>query len=45
MSIYEFLERLEADPFDPELTAIFDPVAAQSAINAAKEPQELEAPQ
>ena len=22
MSIYEFLERLEADPFDPELTAL-----------------------
>ena len=37
MSIYEFLERMEADPFDP--------VAAQSARNAAKEPPELEAPQ
>lgn len=23
MSIYEFLERLEKDPFDPELTALF----------------------
>lgn len=23
MSIYEFLERLEADPFDPELDALF----------------------
>ena len=23
MSIYEFLERLDADPFDPELLALF----------------------
>ena len=23
MSIYEFLERLDADPFDPALTALF----------------------
>ncbi len=23
MSIYEFLERLETDPFDPELMALF----------------------
>ena len=23
MSLYEFLERLEADPFDPELIALF----------------------
>lgn len=23
MSIYEFLERLEADPFDPALLAVF----------------------
>lgn len=23
MSIYEFLERLEKDPFDPELIALF----------------------
>ena len=45
MSIYEFLERLEAAPVDPEIIAIFDPVAAQSARNAAKEPPELEAPQ
>ena len=42
MSIYEFLERLEADPFDPEIIAIFDPVAAKSARSAAKEPPEWE---
>ena len=28
-----------------EIIGIFDPVAAQSARNAAKEPPELEAPQ
>ena len=42
MSIYEFLERLEADPFDPEIIAIFDPAAAKSARSAAKEPPEWE---
>ena len=42
MSLYEFLEQLEADPFDPEIIAIFDPVAAQSARNEAKEPPEWE---
>jgi len=42
MSIYEFLERLEADPFDPEIITIFDPMAAQSARNAAKEPPKWE---
>ena len=45
MSIYEFLERMEADPFDPEIIGLFAHVAAQSARNAAKEPPELEAPQ
>lgn len=34
MSIFEFLERLEADPFDPEIIALFDAEAAQSASNA-----------
>ena len=45
MSLHKFFERLEADPFDPEIIGLFDPVAAQSARNAAKEPPELEAPQ
>lgn len=40
MSIYEFLERLEADPFDPEIIALFDAKAAQSARNAAKEKED-----
>lgn len=37
MSIYEFLERLEADPFDPEIIALFDNEAAKSARNAKEE--------
>ena len=45
MSIYEFLERMETDPFDPEIIGLFDPMAAQIARSAAKEPPELEAPQ
>lgn len=43
MSIYEFLEQLEADPFAPEIIALFDPVAAQGARNAAKAPETKEA--
>ena len=45
MSSYEFLGRMEAEPFDPEIIGLFDPGAAQSARNAAKEPPELAAPQ
>ena len=35
MSLYEFLERLEADPFDPALIALFD----ESAANSSQEVQ------
>lgn len=41
MSILEFLDRLEADPFDPALIRLFDEAAAESAENA-KSTQEVQ---
>ena len=40
MSIYEFLQRLEADPFDPEIIKLFDKEAAQHAVEAKDTPTE-----
>ena len=41
MSIYEFLERLDADPFDPALTALF----LGSGTEPAQQRQEKDPPQ
>ena len=40
MSIYEFLSRLEADPFDPDIIKLFDEEAAQHAAEAKEAPAE-----
>ncbi len=40
MSIYEFLSRLEADPFDPDIIKLFDEEAAQHAAEAKEAPTE-----
>lgn len=40
MSLYEFLQRLEADPFDPDIIKLFDKEAAQHAAEAKDAPTE-----
>ena len=40
MSLWDFLERLEADPFDPELTALFLGKPQKAETEPAERPEE-----